>query len=61
MSRLAEILPGVCFGVGFANFLLFGAYVAEGRIEWGYYALGVVLLTIFTAYWTVQKSRKKVA
>jgi hypothetical protein len=57
--KIADLLAEVCFGVGFADFILFGAFIAEGRIEWGFYALGVVLLAIFTANLTIQKALKK--
>jgi uncharacterized membrane protein YiaA len=60
MKWRLDILSEVCFGVGFATFLLFGYYQSMGRTEWGYFYVGTLLLAIFTAYWTIQKGRKRV-
>ena len=59
VGRAAEILAGVCLGVGFANLILFGYYLNLGKMEWGYYYIAIVLHAVFIIYWAVQTERRK--
>lgn len=57
-KSLVDNLTGVGLGIGFAFFLMFGYYLTQGRTEWGFFYISLILYVIFIIYWAIHIQRK---
>ncbi len=51
-------IVGVFLGLGFAFFLMFGYYLTQGRTEWGFFYISLIIYAVFIVYWAIHIQRK---
>ena len=57
MGKAAKLLPGICLGLGFSNFILFGLHQYGGNTDWANFYIGTFLMSVYVCYLTIQSFR----